>query len=116
MIPLYSLFQVHFEDIFAEPDSARSLDCVWKGSFFCFNCCKDVVYKVYTFLFGICIAMEWGLEFGVLAVEHIWFITPSLKFVEINCAVCKKLYGLCVHCCMDPCCEACGLIFTAFRK
>merc|ERR1711936_409871 len=31
------------------------------------------------------------------------------KCLEINCGCCQKLYGLCVHCCLDPWMEAFSL-------
>merc|ERR1711872_823830 len=108
--------KVTFEDILAEPEGAHSMDCVWSCSYKCFNCCKDLAYMILTLFYGICIAMEWGCEFGQIAFIHIWYITPCFKVCEINCGCCQKLYGMCVHCCLDPCCEACGMLFSAFKK
>ncbi|XP_071082935.1 caveolin-1-like [Haliotis cracherodii] len=108
--------KVEFEDILAEPDGAHSFDCVWTASNLCFNCCKGFLYKLLTLLCGICIAMHWGCEFAVIAFNHIWIITPCFKILELNCGCLKKLYGMCVHCALDPWCESCGLFFTAFRK
>ncbi|KAK3101117.1 hypothetical protein FSP39_001071 [Pinctada imbricata] len=65
---------------------------------------------IMTTLFGCCIAAEWGIEFAYVAFWHIWYVTPCFKMLEINCGCCKKLYGLCVHCCLDPLFEACGLM------
>merc|ERR1712087_1081390 len=65
-----------------------------------------MTYMILTLFYGVCIAMEWGAEFGRMAFIHIWYITPLFKVLEINCGCLKKLYGLCVHCCLDPCCEA----------
>ena len=71
---------------------------------------------LHTLFCGICIAAEWGCEFAYIAFTHIWYITPMIKVLEINCGCCQKLYGTCVHCCMDPICEACGMLFYAFKK
>merc|ERR1712154_34681 len=108
--------KVAFEDVFAEPEGAHSCDCIWKNSYCCFEFCKRLTYMLLTTFYGICIAMEWGAELGRMAFIHIWYITPMFKVCEINCGCCQKIYGLCVHCCMDPCCEACGLLFHAFKK
>merc|ERR1712141_323508 len=108
--------KVSFEDVFAEPEGAHSIPCVWKCSFTCFNCCKNLTYMILTLFYSVCIAMEWGVEIGRMAFIHIWYITPLFKVLEINCGCCQKLYGLCVHCCLDPCCEACGLCFHQFKK
>ncbi|KAL8623145.1 hypothetical protein ACOMHN_063365 [Nucella lapillus] len=94
--------KVAFEDILAEPELIRSIDCVWQNSYRCLNCCNDLCYMINTLCFGICIAMEWGQEFAYIAFIHIWYITPCFKILEINCGFLQKLYGMCVHCCLDP--------------
>merc|ERR1712154_559611 len=77
--------KVTFEDVLAEPEGAHSMDCVWSCSYKCFNCCKDLAYMILTLFYGICIAMEWGCEFGQIAFIHIWYVTPCFKVCEINC-------------------------------
>merc|ERR1712110_824256 len=94
--------KVGFEDIFGEPEDIRSMECVWKNSYKCFECWKQLCYTIMTFCCGICIAMEWGCEFAYIAFTHIWFVSPCFKCLEINCGCCQKLYGLCVHCMLDP--------------
>ena len=110
------LLQVAFEDVLAEPSGIHSIECVWKLSYFCFNFWKNLCYKLATLFYGICIAAEWGCEFAYIAFWHIWYITPVLKMLEINCSIVKRIWGQCVQCCMDPCCESCGLVFKAFQK
>ncbi|XP_076468955.1 caveolin-1-like [Babylonia areolata] len=108
--------KVSFEDVLAEPEGAHSMDCVWSNSYRCFTCWRDVCYTIHTLLCGVCLAMEWGCQFAYIAFSHIWCITPFFKVLELNCGCLQKVYGMCVHCCLDPCCEACGLLFGAFRK
>ncbi|XP_060595592.1 caveolin-1-like [Ruditapes philippinarum] len=108
--------KVAFEDILAEPDGVRSIDCVWKLSFSCFNFWLGVCYKLSTLCCGICLAAEWACEFAEVAFYHIWFITPSLRLMEINCEVFKKCHQTICACCLEPCCLACGKIFSAFEK
>ncbi|ESO94516.1 hypothetical protein LOTGIDRAFT_189239 [Lottia gigantea] len=108
--------EVEFEDVVAEPDGAHSIVCVWKASYCCFNFWKNFWYKLATLCCGICIAAEWGCEFASIAFTHVWFITPLFKVLEIECGCLKKFYGMCVHCCLDPCCESLGLVFSAFKK
>ncbi|XP_064606149.1 caveolin-1-like [Liolophura sinensis] len=107
---------VAFEDVLGEPDGVRSVDCVWRWSYKCFNLWKNLCYRISTLLCGICIAMSWGCEFAQIAMLHVWYITPLMKVLEINCGCSKKLYGLCINCCLDPLCESCGLIFRAFKR
>jgi len=108
--------KVVFEDVLAEPEGNHSMDCVWKNSHKCFTCCKDLCYTIMTFCCGICIAMEWGCNFAYIAFVHIWYVTPCFKCLELNCGCCQKLYGMCIHCCLDPICEAIALCFSAFKK
>ncbi|XP_060063832.1 caveolin-1-like [Ylistrum balloti] len=108
--------RVTFEDILAEPEGAHSLDCVWKCSHRCFTCWKDLCYYIMTTLCAICIAAEWGCEFAYVSFVHVWYVTPLFKLLEINCACLQKLYGMCIHCCMDPFCEAMSIIFTPFKR
>merc|ERR1712154_359987 len=57
-----------------------------------------------------------GLEFAHIAFCHIWMVTPCFKVLELNCGCCQKLYGMCVHCCLDPWMEAFALCCSAFKK
>jgi len=47
--------QVEFDDVLGEPEGAKSAECVWKNSFKCFNCGKNLCYQLMTYLCGICI-------------------------------------------------------------
>ncbi|XP_061193787.1 caveolin-1-like [Saccostrea echinata] len=108
--------KVQFEDVLAEPEGVRSIDCVWKLSYKCFSCWKTLCYIIMTTCCGICLAAEWGCQFSYISFLHIWYITPFFKILELNCGFLQKLYGLCIHCCLDPMCEACGLIFHKFQR
>ncbi|XP_062579408.1 caveolin-1-like [Saccostrea cucullata] len=108
--------KVQFEDVLAEPEGVRSLDCVWKLSYKCFTCWKSLCYFIMSTCCGICLAAEWGCQFSYIAFLHVWNITPCFKILELNCGFLQKLYGLCIHCCLDPMCEGCGLIFHKFQK
>ena len=113
---LHQYFQVQFEDILAEPEGVRSFGCVWRLSAFCFNFCFGCTYKCATLWYGICIAAEWGYEFAIIAFYHVWFITPLVRVLDINCMLCRKIYKNCTVCCIEPCCEACGALFYNFKK
>ncbi|VDI47812.1 caveolin 3 [Mytilus galloprovincialis] len=108
--------KVAFEDILGEPDSVHSLNCVWKFSYICFNFWQRLCYIILTTCCGICIAAQWGCEFGYIAFSHVWCITPMFKVMEINCGCLQRIYGVCVHCCFDPLCESFGLLFGNFRR
>lgn len=108
--------QVAFEDVLGEPESIHSLDCVWKFSYMCFNFWKRFCYILMTTCCGICIAAEWGCEFGYIAFVHVWLVTPLFKIMEINCGCLQKIYGVCIRCCFEPLCESFSILFSSFRK
>ncbi|XP_022334655.1 caveolin-1-like [Crassostrea virginica] len=107
---------LHFNDVIGEPDGTHSIECVWRISYLCFNCWKNLCYKLMTLFFGCCIAAEWGCEFAIIAFYHVWFISPCMKVCEINCGLCQRVYTNCANCCIVPCAEAMGGIFHHFKK
>ncbi|WAR26858.1 CAV1-like protein [Mya arenaria] len=104
-----------FEDVFGEPEGVRSIDCVWKLAFTCFNLCKGLCYKIATLLTGICIAIELGCTFAQVAYTHVWFVTPCMKLCEINCVPWRKCFFICIDCCLGPLCESCGLMLSKIK-
>ncbi|XP_033745494.1 caveolin-1-like [Pecten maximus] len=109
---LNSNVQVAFDDVIAEPEGAHSIDCVWKNSYWCFNCGKNCCYKFMTFLCGICIALYWGCEFAMIAFDMIWCVTPMMRVHAIYCGCAQKFFGACVNCFLTPICETTGLMFS----
>jgi hypothetical protein len=108
--------QVSFEEVLGEPDHTHSIDCVWKYSYKCFNLWKTLCYLIVTTICGIPIASCWGCYFACVAFYHIWEITPSIRALEIECAMQRKLLKVLTGTCLEPCCESCGTIFSAFKK
>ncbi|XP_045164740.2 caveolin-1-like [Mercenaria mercenaria] len=106
---------VNFEDVFGEPEGVRSMDCVWKNSYSCFECGKNLCYKLLTFLCGLCIALEWGCEFAMLTYSHVWCWTPCLRDFSITMGCAQKFFQSCLSCCVGPCCEAIGKIFSQVK-
>jgi len=107
--------RVRFDDVLGEPDGAHSIDCVWKLSYLCFNCCKGCAYKLLTLCFGIPIAMAWGCEFAEIVFDHVWAITPCLRVYSIYCGSFQKCYAMCLQCCLAPVFEACGACFSNIK-
>lgn len=108
--------QCSFEDVLAEPEGVRSIDCVWTASYTCFECWKGCCYKLATLCCGLCIAAELGCEFASVAFLHVWSYTPTLRLLAINCTYFKRYNELILSCCLEPCCMACGQIFHAFKR
>lgn len=108
--------QVAFEDILAEPDGIHSITFVWSCSNLCFRFWRSCLYKLMTLTCGLCIAGYWGCEFASIAFWHIWYQTPILRMLEINCVSCQKLWAMCINCWLVPVCEACGSLFLHFKR
>ncbi|XP_025107289.1 caveolin-1-like [Pomacea canaliculata] len=104
--------KVAFEDVIGEPEGAHSPDCVWVNSYKCFNCSRDCCYAVLTALCAIPLSFCWGCEFAWITFQHVWQIGPSLRIFMINCVCAQKFFSTCLHCCLGPICETCGLFFS----
>ncbi|ELU16774.1 hypothetical protein CAPTEDRAFT_160335 [Capitella teleta] len=108
--------KVTFEECLGEPDHSHALDCVWKYSYKCFNMCKLLCYLICTTICGIPMAICWGCFFACVTFCHVWNITPSIRAMEVNCSITKRIMSIGMDSCVNPCCEACGGIFSAFKK
>lgn len=109
------LLQVAFEDVFGEPDGAHSPDCAWKCGFKCYeggkNCCYKCITVCCTWLFGLC----WGCEFACLTFYHIWYITPTMRCIEILCLSTQKIFSMVIACFVTPCMSALGMVFSNIK-
>ena len=86
--------QVEWDDAFGEPNGTHSADCVWRNSYKCFTCSKNLCYKILTFLCGICAAFYWGCLFAVLSFEIIWCYGPFLRYLNILLFPVKRLFQI----------------------
>jgi len=104
--------KVNFEEVLAEPEGARSCDCVWRGASKCFTCTLDCCYKLLTAVLGFPLAFCWGCEFACLAFCHIWYCTPCIKSCAIELTACRSILRLFYESTYGACCEACGMFFS----
>merc|ERR1712226_122122 len=108
--------KVTYEECIGEPEHTKSIDCVWKFSYKCFNMCKTLCYIILTVLCGIPHAICWGCTFACLAFRHIWQVMPCIRCYSIQMAVQKKCNVIVCDSVFTPACEACGSMFNAFKK
>lgn len=104
--------KVQFEDVLAEPEGVRSIDCVWRNSSKCFNCTLSCCYKFLTVLCGLPAAFYWGCEFASLACWHVWCYTPYVKMCTIKLIAYRQLLRLIYETTLGACCEACGMCLS----
>lgn len=60
--------QCEFDDILAESDSPRSVDCIWVTVFRCFICSRNLGYKLLTYPFSVILGIY--LSIFVLLTKH----------------------------------------------
>lgn len=85
-----SVLQVNFEDVFAEPDGIRSVDCLWTWSYKIYTCSKKYSYISLSCIFGFLFALIWGFLFAFLSFWHIWVIVPCVT-------ACRVVFGCLIH-------------------
>ncbi|XP_061679728.1 caveolin-2 [Syngnathoides biaculeatus] len=71
--------RVGFDDVIAEPPSARTFDRVWICSHASFEVVKFGLYRLLGTLLAVPLAFLLGLVFAVLSLVHIWLVTPGIR-------------------------------------
>ncbi|XP_077425330.1 caveolin-2 [Vanacampus margaritifer] len=71
--------KVGFDDVIAEPESARTVDRVWICSHATFEVVKLGLYRLLGALLAVPLAFLLGLVFAVLSLVHIWLVMPSIR-------------------------------------
>ncbi|KAL0617938.1 Caveolin-1 [Plecturocebus cupreus] len=101
-----------FKNVIAEPEGTHSFDGIWKASFTTFTVTKYWFYRLLSALFGIPMALIWGIYFAILSFLHIWAVVPCIKsfLIEIQCI--SRVYSIYIHTVCDPLFEAIGKIFS----
>ncbi|XP_068129740.1 uncharacterized protein [Hyperolius riggenbachi] len=112
---IFPLLQIDFEDVIAEPEGTHSFDGIWKASFTTFTVTKYWFYRLLSAIFGIPLALVWGIYFAILSFLHIWAVVPCIKsyLIEIQCI--SRVYSICIHTFCDPLFEAIGKVFSFVR-
>lgn len=112
---VFLLPQMDFEDVIAEPEGTHSFDGIWKASFTVFTVTKYWCYRLLSGLFGIPLAIIWGIYFAILSFFHIWAVMPCIKsyMIEIQCF--SRVYSICIHTFCDPFYESLGKMFSNIR-
>ena len=103
--------QVEWDDAFGEPVGTHSADCVWRNSFKCFTCSKNLCYQILTYVFGIITAFMWGCAFAELSFYIIWCIGPYLRYLHIALYPIRKIQQIILSTFVAPWMEALGLFF-----
>ncbi|WAR26857.1 CAV1-like protein [Mya arenaria] len=111
-----SIIKVRFEDVIAEPEGVRTIKEVWALTFDCFECCQSCIYKLLTLFCGLCIAIGWGCEFGIVAFNQAWQCTPSLRCLSIQLGCLQKCLVITLNCVAGPYCELTGNCMARLKQ
>ena len=115
-ILVYFELQLEVSDVLGEPEGARSVECIWDFSKTLFKCCLECCYGLMTLLCGPCLAGYWGVSFGILVFQHVWYCTPRLWVCQVTCGLFQRCFKACFDCCLTPCTRACGGCFWHFHR
>ncbi|XP_063165543.1 caveolin-1 isoform X1 [Candoia aspera] len=107
--------KIDFEDVIAEPAGTHSFDGIWKASFTTFTVTKYWFYRLLSAIFGIPMALIWGIYFAILSFLHIWAVVPCIRsyLIEIQCI--GRVYSICIHTFCDPFYESVGKMLSSIR-
>ncbi|XP_033746505.1 caveolin-1-like [Pecten maximus] len=104
--------KVDFDDLFAEPDGAHSIDCVWQNSALVFTRTKFWCYRILTAIFAIPCAFCWGISFACLTCGFVWNVRPMIRRYAIEIIPCAQIWRIFIEAIISPIFESCGKIFS----
>merc|ERR1719215_1927589 len=70
------------------------------------------VYKLLTYLCGMCIALNWGCHYAGLTFTTIWIYTPMIRLLTIAVHPIKKIMNIVLSAFVVPCIEASGMFLS----
>merc|ERR1712110_50251 len=98
-----------FSDVLAEPHSAQGFDPIWRLTFVLFSQTKLWLYRIASALLAVPVALVWAV---VIAVIHVWILSPFLRIFDFKVAVIKRLLTGLLACTVEPVCSALGSLFS----
>ena len=73
--------QLEFEAVFKEHKSTRTIPLVYKAYGYVFKFTKLILYNLFVIIFGIPLAILWGLQLSLIVFVVTWIYHPGLKIV-----------------------------------
>ena len=104
--------KVEFAEVIAEPEGTESVPQVLRIAELTYTWTKNIVYKVFTVLLSIILAIVWGLVFALIAFTTVWVINPSARLFYIFLDIGGRFYAAVIATFFDPCFRSTGLIFS----
>ncbi|XP_061899010.1 caveolin-2 [Entelurus aequoreus] len=94
--------KVDFDDVIAEPPSARSSDKVWIFSHALFHLVRFLFYRVISVLLAVPVAFILGLFFAMLGLVHVWLATPAIRSFLLLLPSARRLWTSCMDLFLTP--------------
>jgi len=101
--------KLSFEDIYGEPDTTHSWDCVWRLTYRIFTWSRCFFYRLFALLLAIPSAIVFGVLFALLTVINIFACTPFGRALTIPAIWIAKTWNFIVRSLFDPLFRSFGL-------
>jgi len=101
--------KLSFEDIYGEPDTMHSWDCVWRLTYRIFTWSRCFFYRLFALLLAIPSAIVFGVLFALLTVINIFACTPFGRALTIPAIWIAKTWNFIVRSLFDPLFRSFGL-------
>jgi len=108
---LNSDVRINFEEIIAEPEGYHSSKYIWHLSNEVYRFFKDIMYQVFSLIFGVPLAAFWGLIFAFVACTHVWFYSPLKRSHKIKMGCIAEFWSVILKVVFNPFFESIGKCF-----
>jgi len=108
---LNSDVRINFEEIIAEPEGYHSSKYIWHLSNEVYRFFKDIMYQVFSLIFGVPLAAFWGLIFAFVACTHVWFYSPLKRSHKIKMGCISEFWSVILKVVFNPFFESIGKCF-----
>lgn len=103
--------RINFEEIIAEPEGYHSSKYIWHLSNEVYRFFKDIMYQVFSLIFGVPLAAFWGLIFAFVACTHVWFYSPLKRSHKIKMGCISEFWSVILKVVFNPFFESIGKCF-----
>merc|ERR1712019_311595 len=103
--------KIKFEEIIAEPEGYHSSKYIWHLSNEVYRFFKDIMYQVFSLIFGVPLAAFWGLIFAFVACTHVWFYSPLKRSHKIKMGCISEFWSVILKVVFNPFFESIGKCF-----
>jgi len=103
--------RINFEEIIAEPEGYHSSKYIWHLSNEVYRFFKDIMYQVFSLIFGVPLAAFWGLIFAFVACTHVWFYSPLKRSHKIKMGCIAEFWSVILKVVFNPFFESIGKCF-----